>query len=123
MTHPSKPDLVFAIDWNKPFLGREALLSNVKRGPSASWSHSFWMMPSDAWGQRVDLSRRQTGWITHSGSYGHTLEAAIGWLCQQRERGDADSSSVQYEIKSPDSALCEAFLRPPYDPARKRILA
>jgi len=78
------------------------------------------------WGSEPIYRDGQPVGYTTSGSYGHTVGAAIGMgYVNNREGVDADFiKRGKYEINiSGQRFSAQAFLRPPYDPGRKQILA
>jgi 4-methylaminobutanoate oxidase (formaldehyde-forming) len=123
---PIEAGLTFAIDWNKRFLGREALLE--KKGATLKRLLVIFVLDDPEpmlWGSEpIYRDGRPVGYTT-SGSYGHTVGAGIGMGYVNNPEG-VDSDFIQrgkYEINvSGQRCAARAFLRAPYDPGRKRIL-
>jgi 4-methylaminobutanoate oxidase (formaldehyde-forming) len=124
---PLEAGLAFALDWSKPFLGREALLKQ-KDSPLKRQLVIFVLQDPGPmlWGSEpIYRNGRPVGYTT-SGSYGHSVGGAIamGYV------NNAEGVSVEF-IKSGRFELnisgelfpARAYLRAPYDPTRKRILA
>ena len=78
------------------------------------------------WGSKPIFRNHEPVGYTTSGSYGHTLGAAVGMgYVKSKERLTQDYlTSGRYEIHvSGTRYLATPHLRPPYDPERKKILA
>jgi sarcosine dehydrogenase len=124
---PLEAGLGFAIDWTKPFLGHEALLKQ-KQAPLKRQLVIFVLEDPDPvlWGSEpIYRDRRPVGYTT-SGSYGHTVGGAIAMGYVNNPAGmNADFIKTgRYEINvSGQRFSARAYLRAPYDPERKRILA
>ena len=123
---PLEAGLGFALDWNKPFLGRDALL---KQKNSALKRQLVIFVLDDTgpmlWGSEpIYRDGRPVGYTT-SGSYGHTVGAAIGIGYVNNVEGVTPEflKTGKFEISvSGERIPARASLRAPYDPARKRIL-
>ena len=124
---PLESGLSFAIDWSKPFLGREALLEQKQAGLKRRLAIFVLSDPEPVlWGSELIYRDGKPVGYTTSGSYGHTLGGAVAMGYVNHPQG-AESSFVQsgrYEINV-NGGRCPAtvHLRPPYDPERRRILA
>src|SRR6185369_9113802 len=71
--------LGFVIDWKKPFLGRDALLQQKQSGLKRQLVTFVLEDPEPIlWGSEPIYRDNQAVGYTTSGSYGHTLGAAIG---------------------------------------------
>jgi 4-methylaminobutanoate oxidase (formaldehyde-forming) len=124
---PLEAGLAFAIDWNKEFLGRAALLKQKQSG----WKRQLVTFVLDdpeplLWGYEPILRDGKPVGYTTSGTYGHTLGGAVGMGYVKNEAGvDADFIKAgRYEININGKRYpARAYLRPPYDPDRKKILA
>jgi 4-methylaminobutanoate oxidase (formaldehyde-forming) len=124
---PLEAGLGFAIDWTKPFLGRDALLKQ-KQAPSKRRLVNFVLEDPGPmlWGSEPIYRDGQPVGYTTSGSYGHTVGGAIAMGYVNNPAGvNADFiKSGRFEINvSGERFSARAYLRPPYDPERKRILA
>jgi 4-methylaminobutanoate oxidase (formaldehyde-forming) len=123
---PLEAGLAFAIDWNKPFVGRDALLKQ-KNAPLKRQLMIFVLEDPGPtlWGSEpIYRDGRPVGYTT-SGSYGHTVGGAIGMGYVNDPAGVTPEfiKSGKFEINvSGDRIPASAYLRAPYDPARKRIL-
>jgi len=124
---PLEAGLGFAIDWKKPFLGRDAL-----------WKQKEWLLRRRLlifvlqeaepvlWGSEPIYRNGQLAGYTTSGSYGHTLGAAIGMGYVTNPDGLEDRFLLQGEYTinvNGRQHVAAAFRQAPYDPQRKRILA
>jgi glycine cleavage system aminomethyltransferase T/glycine/D-amino acid oxidase-like deaminating enzyme len=124
---PVEAGLGFAIDWNKPFLGREALLKQ-KQLPLKRQLVIFVLEdPSPMlWGSEPIYRNGQPVGYTTSGSYGHTVGGAVamGYVNNSAGVNPELIKSGRFEINvSGEGFPARAYLRAPYDPDRKRILA
>ena len=123
---PLEAGLAFAIDWSKPFLGREALEQQKKAGVKRRLVIFVLDDPGPVlWGSEPILRDGKPVGYTTSGSYGHTLGGAVamGYVTQSEPMTDDFIKSGRYEIDIATSKYpAKAFLRPPYDPQRARIL-
>jgi 4-methylaminobutanoate oxidase (formaldehyde-forming) len=124
---PLEAGLGFALDWSKPFLGREALLKQ-KEGRLKRQLVIFVLEDPGPmlWGSEPIYRDGQPVGYTTSGSYGHSVGGAIAMGYVNHSEGvDADFIKAgRYEINiSGERFPARAYLRPPYDPGRKRILA
>jgi 4-methylaminobutanoate oxidase (formaldehyde-forming) len=124
---PLEAGLSFAVDWNKPFLGREALLKQKAAGIKRRLATFVLTSPEPMlWGSELIYRDGQPVGYTTSGSYGHSLGAAVamGYVNLPGGSEAAFVKSGRYEIavngtRQPAAVL----LRAPYDPDRARILA
>ncbi len=124
---PVEAGLAFAIDWNKEFLGREALIRQRQSGVQRRLVTFVLKDPAPVpWGYEPILRNGTPVGYTTSGAYGHTLGAGVAMGYVKNEAGvDTDFIlSGTYELNC-NGVLHPALphLRPPYDPDRKRILA
>ncbi len=124
---PLEAGLGFAIDWTKPFLGREALQKQKASGVKRRLVIFVLEDPGPVlWGSEpIHRDGRPVGYTT-SGSYGHTVGGAVamGYLNHSEVITDDFVKSGRYEINvSGQKYPAKPFLRPPYDPQRTRILA
>jgi sarcosine dehydrogenase len=118
--------LGFAIHWDKDFIGKKALLEQKARGLTRMLV-TFKLEDSEPvlWGSEPILRDGVAVGYTTSGSYAHTLGAAIGIGYVKNPDGvNAEwVRSSKYEIVINGSRFAaKPFLRSPYDPDRKRIL-
>lgn len=119
--------LGFAIAWDKPFLGREALLKQKQAGIQRKLGIFLLENPGSVlWGSEpILLDGKPVGYTT-SGSYGHTVGCAIGMgYIKNPECATPDQlASRRIEIMVNGSALrAKVLFRAPYDSERKKILA
>jgi 4-methylaminobutanoate oxidase (formaldehyde-forming) len=124
---PLEAGLGFAIDWTKSFLGRDALLKQ-KQAPLKRQLVIFVLENPEPmlWGSEPIYRDGQPVGYTTSGSYGHTVCGAIAMGYVNNPAGvNADFiKSGRFEINvSGQRFSARAYLRAPYDPERKRILA
>jgi 4-methylaminobutanoate oxidase (formaldehyde-forming) len=124
---PLEAGLAFAIDWNKPFLGRDTLLEQKKTGVKRRLAIFVLNNPDPVlWGSELIYRNGKPVGYTTSGSYGHTVGGAIamGYINHREGVDAAFVESGRYEINV-NGARQEArvHLRAPYDPERRRILA
>jgi 4-methylaminobutanoate oxidase (formaldehyde-forming) len=124
---PLEAGLAFAIDWNKSFLGREALLAQKKAGLKRRLV-IFVLEDSELvlWGSEPIYRDGKPVGYTSSGSYGHSIGGAIAMGYVNNAAGVTPEfiQSGRFEINiSGRRYPAKAHLRAPYDPERKRILA
>jgi 4-methylaminobutanoate oxidase (formaldehyde-forming) len=124
---PIEAGLGFAIDWSKPFLGREALLRQ-KQQPLKRQLVIFVLEDAGPmlWGSEPIYRNGQPVGYTTSGSYGHTVGGAIamGYVNNSAGVNSEFIKSGRFEINvSGERFAARAYVRAPYDPDRKRILA
>src|SRR5437870_2832130 len=75
---PLEAGLAFAIDWSKPFMGREALLKQKKAGVNRRLAIFILGNPEPMlWGGELIYRDSEPVGYTTSGSYGHTVGGAI----------------------------------------------
>jgi 4-methylaminobutanoate oxidase (formaldehyde-forming) len=124
---PIEAGLGFAIDWNKPFLGREALLSQKQGDVKRRLTIFVLEKPEPVlWGSEPIYRDGEAVGYTTSGSYGHSVGGAIAMGYVNNATGATPQfiQSGRYEINvSGQRYPAKAFLRAPYDPERKKILA
>ena len=110
---------------NEPFLGREALLAQRERPLPRLFAGFLVADPEVVLLGRETIYRNgeRVGWLTSAG-YGYTLGKSIGYGYVRNEAGvDADyvmSGSYELEVAG-ERVPAEPFLRPPYDPANRRV--
>ena len=124
---PLEAGLGFAIDWNKSFLGREALLKHKQQALKRQLAIFVLEDPAQVlWGSEPIYRNGHPVGYTTSGSYGHTVGGAIamGYVNNFAGVNSDFIKSGRFEINvSGDRFPARAYLRAPYDPDRKRILA
>jgi 4-methylaminobutanoate oxidase (formaldehyde-forming) len=124
---PLEAGLAFAVDWSKPFLGRDALLRQKAAGLKRQLVVFVLQDPEPVlWGSELIYRDGQPVGYTTSGSYGHTVGAAIGMGYVNHADGVSGDfvRTGHYEINVNGQRYpAVAHLRAPYDPDRKRILA
>jgi len=124
---PLEAGLAFAIDWNKAFIGREALLKQKAAGAKRRLAIFVLEDPEPMlWGSELITRDGKSAGYTTSGSYGHTVGAAIamGYVNHSAEVTPEFIKSGRYEININGKGYsATAHLRPPYDPERKRIVS
>lgn len=124
---PLEAGLGFAVDWTKPFLGREALLRQREEGLRKRLGIFVLEDPAPVlWGSEPILrDGRRVGYTT-SGSYGHTVGGGIG-MGYVRDRDPITAGWLEagrYAIVvHGDHIPARLHLRAPHDPSRTRILA
>ena len=124
---PLEAGLAFAIDWNKSFTGREALAGQKATGVKRRLALFLLEDPGPMlWGAELIYRNGNPVGYTTSGSYGHTVGAAIamGYINHSEVITSEFIHSGQYEINiSGRRSPARVCLQAPYDPARKRIQA
>ena len=124
---PLEAGLGFAIDWSKPFLGREALRKQQQGGLRRCLVVFVLEDPEPMlWGSEPIYRNSEPVGYTTSGAYGHSVGGAVAMgYVTNTEAVDRDFIlSGRYEIGIAGRHYpAKAWLRPPYDPHRKRILA
>ena len=123
---PLEAGLAFALDWNKPFLGREALLKQKAAGLKRKLAIFVLKDPEPVlWGSEPIYRDGKPVGYTTSGSYGHTVGGAIAMGYVNHPNGVTPEfiNSGRYEINVNGTRIAAtAHLRAPYDPERRRIL-
>ncbi|HEX7652504.1 MAG TPA: aminomethyltransferase family protein, partial [Verrucomicrobiae bacterium] len=120
--------LGFALGWKKPmpFLGREALMHQKETGLRRQLVTFVLLDPEPVlWGSEPILRNGEPVGYTTSGSYGHTLGAAVGMGYVKNPHWVTPEYIMtgQYEINvSGKLVAATPYLKAPYDPERKRIL-
>jgi glycine cleavage system aminomethyltransferase T len=108
-------------------LGKEALLKQKETGLKRQLLTFVLQDPKPVlWGSEPILRDGQAVGYTTSGSYGHTLEAAVGMgYIKSVEIITPDFVKAgRYEINVSGRLIpATPHLRPPYDPARQKILS
>jgi len=124
--NPLEAGLAFAVAWDKAFIGREALLK-AKSTELTRRLVVFVLKDSRPmlWGSEpIYCNGRAVGYTT-SGSYGHTVGAAIAMGYVNNTAGVTPEfiRSGRFEIGvAGERCAAAAHLAPPYDPKRARIL-
>jgi len=123
---PLEAGLAFAIDWNKSFIGRDALIRQRAAGVKRRLAIFVLEDPEPMlWGSELICRDGNPVGYTTSGSYGHTVGGAVamGYVNHTTALTPEFIRSGRYEINV-SGRRCPAriFLQPPYDPARKRLL-
>jgi 4-methylaminobutanoate oxidase (formaldehyde-forming) len=125
---PLEAGLGFALAWDKPggFLGRDALLRQKAEGLRRRLITFVLDQPDPIlWGGEPILRDGQPAGYTTSGSYAHTLGAAIGIgyvrFGEPITAGLVEASRYEIEIAG-DRFGARPFLRAPYDAGREMIL-
>jgi 4-methylaminobutanoate oxidase (formaldehyde-forming) len=122
--------LGFAVAWDKPggFLGRESLLLQKDQGIDRRLVTIVLDNPDPLlWGHEPIYRNGKPVGYTTSGSYGHTLGAAVGMGYVSGaepvvSRAWIEAGSYEIEIAG-ERFKATAHWRAPYDADRKRILA
>ncbi len=126
---PLEAGLGFALAWEKPggFAGREALARQRAAGLGRMLATFVLDDPAPVlWGAEPIERDGATVGYTSSGSYAHTLGAAIGMGYVASPSGVSAEwlRAGRYAIViAGERYAARVFLRPPYDPERARILA
>ncbi len=124
---PIEAGLSFAIDWNKPFIGRDALLPMRSETPRKRLAQFVLKHPGPVlWGSEPIFRDGVAVGYTTSGSYGHTFGGGIGMGYVKHSAGATSEwvLSGQYEILVNGERIPACIhLRSLYDPERKCILA
>jgi glycine cleavage system aminomethyltransferase T/glycine/D-amino acid oxidase-like deaminating enzyme len=123
---PLEAGLAFAIDWNKPFLGRETLFKQKGAGVKRRLAIFVLQDPEPVlWGSELIYRNGKPVGYTTSGSYGHTVGGGIA-MGYVNDPGGVSAEFIQagrYDINVNGTRYAAAaHLRAPYDPERKRIL-
>jgi glycine cleavage system aminomethyltransferase T len=124
---PLEAGLGFALDWNKEFLGRDALRKQKQVGLKRQLA-IFVVQDAEPvlWGSELIYRDGKPVGYTTSGSYGHTVGGAIamGYVANPDGVNAEFIKAGRYEINiNGQRYAAQAHLRAPYDPDRKRILA
>ncbi|MCI0745794.1 MAG: FAD-dependent oxidoreductase [Verrucomicrobia subdivision 3 bacterium] len=125
---PLEAGLAFAIAWDKPvpFIGRDSLLKQRETGLKRQLVIFTLEDPEPTlWGSEPIYRDGKAVGYTTSGSYAHTLGAAIGmgYVNHTETVNAAFLKSGRYEIAINGRRYAATpHLRAPYDPERKRIL-
>jgi 4-methylaminobutanoate oxidase (formaldehyde-forming) len=121
--------LGFAIGWKKsaPFLGKDALLEQRQAGLKRRLVAFVLQDPGPMlWGSEPIYRNGEAVGYTTSGSYGHSLGAAVG-MGYVKCRGGVTPEFIRegrYEINVSGTRFPAApHLKAPYDPERKKILS
>ncbi len=124
---PLEAGLGFALDWKKPFLGRDALKKQKAAGVKRRLVIFVLQDPEPMlWGSELIYRDGKPVGYTTSGSYGHSVGGAIamGYVNHAEPITPEFIQSGRYEININGQRFpAAAHLRAPYDPERKRILA
>ena len=121
--------LGFAIGWKKaaPFLGSEALREGKEKPLKRQLVTFVLQDPAPVlWGSEPVYRNGVAVGYTTSGSYGHTLGAAVGMGYIKSEEGISAEFILEgkYEINVSGRRLpATPHLRAPYDPGRKKVLS
>ena len=125
---PLEAGLAFRLDWSKPFLGRDALLAQRERGVRKRCAIFTLVDPEPVlWGGEVLCRDGVPVGYTSSGSYGHTVGAAIAMAYVKSPDGPCTPQHVaagQYEIDVGGRRVAAVVHgRCPVDPDRAKIRA
>jgi len=124
---PLEAGLGFAIDWNKPFLGREALIKQKQAGVKRRLVIFVLEDPEPMlWGSEPIYRDGKAVGYTTSGSYGHSVGDAIamGYVGNAAGVSAEFIESGKFEINiSGRRYPAKAHLRAPYDPERKKLFS
>jgi len=124
---PLEAGLGFAIDWSKPFLGRDALLKQKEAGVKRRLLVFVLEDPEPMlWGSEPIYRDGQPVGYTTSGFYGHSVGGAIamGYVSNAAGVSAEFIASGRYEINvSGRRYPAKAHVRAPYDPRRKKLLS
>jgi len=125
---PLEAGLGFVVGWKKalPFLGKEALFQQKQAGVKRMLV-TFVLEDSEPvlWGSEPIYRNGAAVGYTTSGSYGHTMAGGSGMGYVKSPEGVTPEfvTSGRYEINvSGKKYPVRPYLRPPYDPERRRIL-
>jgi 4-methylaminobutanoate oxidase (formaldehyde-forming) len=123
---PLEAGLSFALDWNKPFMGRDTLLKH-KQQKLTKRLVLFVLQEADAmlWGNEPILHHGKPVGYTTSGTYGYTVGGAIGMGYVKHDAGVYMSFIREggFEIETNGCRVpAKAYLRSPYDPKREKII-
>ena len=120
--------LGFAVGWKKnvPFLGKDALLEQKQAGLKRMLVTFVLNDPGPVlWGGEPIYRNGQAVGYTTSGSYGHTLGAAVGMGYVKSQEGVTPEfiRLGRYEINVAGRRFeATPHLKPPFDPERRKIL-
>jgi 4-methylaminobutanoate oxidase (formaldehyde-forming) len=124
---PLEAGLAFAVDFNKDFLGRAAMLA-AKERPRKKLLTTFVLNDPEppVWGGEVIFRNGVGVGYTTSGSYGHTVGGgiAMGYVKNAGEPVTPEwIMAGRYELLVDGRRIVATpHLRPVYDPKRERIL-
>jgi 4-methylaminobutanoate oxidase (formaldehyde-forming) len=125
---PLEAGLGFAVAWDTPFHGRDALLAQRESGPPTRRLVSLVLDDPEPvlWGGECFFRDGVCVGYTTSGAYGHTLGAsvALGYLDLGGEpvtRELVESGAYEIDVAG-ERFPARASLRPLFDPERERIL-
>jgi 4-methylaminobutanoate oxidase (formaldehyde-forming) len=124
---PFEAGLAFAVDFNKDFLGRAAMLA-AKERPRKKLLTAFVLNDPEppVWGGEVIFRNGVGVGYTTSGSYGHTVGGgiAMGYVKNAGEPVTPEwILAGRYELLVDGRRIVATpHLRPVYDPKRERIL-
>jgi 4-methylaminobutanoate oxidase (formaldehyde-forming) len=120
---PLEAGLSFAIDWSKEFVGREALLKQKQAGVRRRLLIFVLDDPEPIlWGSEPIYREGKPVGYTTSGSYGHTVGAAIamGYVNDPNGVSEKSIQSGRYEINVSGQIFgAKVYLHAPYDPKRR----
>jgi 4-methylaminobutanoate oxidase (formaldehyde-forming) len=124
--NPLEAGLSFAIAWDKFFIGREALLKAKSRELTRRLVIFVLKNPEPMlWGSEPIYCDGRAAGYTTSGSYGHTVGAAIamGYVNGSGGVNPELIKSSRFEIGvAGERCAAMACLSPPFDPKRTRVL-
>jgi 4-methylaminobutanoate oxidase (formaldehyde-forming) len=126
---PLEAGLGFAVTWDKPngFIGRDALIAQRESGIRRRLVTFVLDDPAPLlWGHEPILRDGVPVGFTTSGSYAHTLGAAIGmgYLRSDEPITREWVEAGRYDIEVAGTRFAaKPYWRAPYDPSRSRILA
>jgi 4-methylaminobutanoate oxidase (formaldehyde-forming) len=124
---PLEAGLGFAIDWHKPFLGRESLLAQKQTGVKRRLVIFVLDDPEPVlWGSEPIYRDGKPVGYTTSGAYGHSVGGAVAMGYVNHAAGVTTEfiQSGRFEIDvSGRRYSASPHLRAPYDPERKKILS
>ena len=125
--NPLEAGLSFALDWNEPFIGREAL-AGLREAPLGRRLLQFLMLDPEPvlWGNEPIFRDGVIVGYTSSAAYGHTLggSVALGYVGDPEQNFREDWLAGRYEVEHNGRRYdLKPFLKPAYDPGRKRIKA
>jgi 4-methylaminobutanoate oxidase (formaldehyde-forming) len=129
---PFEAGLAFAVDWNKDFRGRAALLAHRDAGGAAAVRRRVVSLVVDAphtnlWGGELIVRDGAPAGFVTSAAFGHTIGAPVALGLVSNPGGAADRAWIEggrYEVDLAGTLYAaRVSLRAPFDPDNARVKA